>query len=453
MSPSTSQELVQSLLEGNISRRQFTRRAVGLGLSAGAIGAILQACGGSTQSGGSAKVTVNMWHGWTGGDNTQTLNVVLKQFATDEQGKETVNPTALPWDDLFSKWVTAFASGNPPDVTMLHQSELPEFAKRGILRPIDDLVKSVKLDLSTLPSAALKGGQYNGQLYAVPGDLHPLGMYYNADMVSAAGLDPKAPPTTQDTFLHWVEKLTVRSGSNVAQYGLYLPSTGAVPRWLWFSLMYQFGGAFRGSDGMSDVNSDASHKALQFVVDLFRKYKVVTPGSTGQGIDPVAAKKAAVWFIGPWEVNIRIQQKLNFATAPLPIIGNQQAAWANAHCQGISKQRNDSKYSADMTFIKWFFDHYAAPAKVVGVIPLSPEVRKSAEFVNSVQYPYYKAFISELDSVALEPALPQYTSIFSFGKPTPLSTNLEAAIAGSKSVDQALADMKQGIDAQLAQEY
>ncbi len=452
MSTSKGLGFFQGLPNSKFSRRKFTTKAVGLGLSAGALEAFLQACGSAQSS--SANTTINLWHGWTGGDNTQTLNTVLKQFTKDQQGKENVNPTALPWDDLFSKWVTSFAAGNPPDVTMLHVSELPEYARRGILRPIDDLVKSVNLDLSSIPPAALKGGQYNGQLYAVPGDLHPLGMYYNTDMVSAAGLDPKSPPTNQNEFLHWVDKLTLRDASGkVTQYGVYLPSTGSTPRWLWFSLMYQFGGSFLGSDNKSDVNSQASQQALQFLVDLFHKYKVVTPGQTSQGIDPAAAKKAALWFIGPWEVNIRMQQKLNFMTAPLPVIGSQPAAWANAHCLGISKQRSDSKYTADITFIKWFFEHYATAAKVVGVIPLSDVARNSAEFTDAPQYPYYKAFISELDHVALEPALPQYTSIFSFGKPTPLSTNLEAAIAGSKSVNQALADMKQGIDAQLAQEY
>jgi len=117
----------------------------------------------------------------------------------------------------------------------------------------------------------------------------------------------------------------------------------------------------------------------------------------------------------------------------------------------ISKKRNTDKYTDDLKFIKWFFENYALPAKVVGIIPLNPQARQSSTFTDDERYPYYKAFISELNYVAMEPAVPQYSNIFSFGKPTPLSTNLEAAIAGSKSVEQALADMKQGIDAQLAQ--
>lgn len=449
MSTQEKEALISSVLHGNISRREFVTRATALGLSASGAAALLQACGGSTAATTTGPTSLALWHGWTGGDNTQALATVLSQF--NKSGTITVKPTALPWDDLFSKWVTSFASGNPPDVIIYHPSELPEYAQRGITQPIDDLVKTANIDLTGVPNATIQAVHYKDQLYAVPGDLHPMGMYYNKDMVQQAGLDPTKPPTTKDELLHWADKLTIRNGSQTKQYGIYMQSTGQLPRWFWYSLLHQFGGTFQDSTGKTAVNSQASHNALQFLVDLFNKYKVVTPGTTNQGIDPVAAKKAAMWFIGPWEVNLRLQQKLNFATAPMPVIGTQPATWGNAHCMSISKKRNTDKYTDDLKFIKWFFENYALPAKVVGIIPLNPQARQSATFTDDERYPYYKAFISELNYVAMEPAVPQYSNIFSFGKPTPLSTNLEAAIAGSKSVEQALADMKQGIDAQLAQ--
>ena len=445
-------DLADSLFEGRISRRDFARRATALGLSAGVLGSVLQALGGASSAEAASKATITLWHGWTGADNTQMLNTVIDRFNKTNASGVTVKPTAYQWDQLFSKWVISAASGNPPDVTMFHTSELPEYVERGILGPIDDLVRTAGVSFAGVPSAAVNGVHWKGKLYAVPGDLHPLGMYYNVDMVKAAGLNPGAPPKTMAEFLHWADKLTIRgSGGKVSQYGVYMASTGAVPRWFWYSLLYQFGGSFLNGRGTSAVDSAASRSALQFVVDLFHRYKVVTPGSTGQGIDPVAAKKAAIWFIGPWEVNLRMQQKLHFATAPMPVFGAKPAAWANAHCQGISRQRSDSNYEADITFMKWFYENYAQAAKVVGIIPVNPVARASAVWVDDVRYKYYKAFIEELPHVALEPAFPQYTKIFSFAKPTPLSTNLEAAIAGSKTVDQALRDMKQGVDQMLAQ--
>jgi multiple sugar transport system substrate-binding protein len=492
MSTEDGRDLVDSLMEGRISRREFVRRAFAAGLSMGAVGAVLQACGQSVSKGaptagaGSSPMssapaagattsapaagspasmagqataaatvapaqagatTITLWHGWTGADNTEMLNTVLSKFNSEHKDIG-IKPTALDWDALFSKWVVSFAAGNPPDVTMYHTSEVPEFAQRGITLPIDDMVQSAGIKFDGVPEPVLKAAHWEDKLHAVPGDLHPLGLYFNTDLAQKAGLDPNKPPKAKDDFLNWADKLTVRdSGGKLTQQGVYLPSTGAIPRWLWFSLLYQNGGTFLDAKGKAAVDSPESRDALQFVVDLYYKYKVASPGTTGgAGADPVAAKQVGMWFVGPWDVNQRIRQKLSFGTASLPVIGKQPAAWANAHCQSISKQRSDKNYKADMEFMKWFYDNYALPAKVVGVIPVNPAANKSTEFTQDERYKYYKAFIDELPHTVLEPSIPQYTRLFSFAKPTPLSTNLEAAIARKKPVEQALKDMKAGID-------
>ncbi len=448
MATNDKQALLQAWLEGKISRRDFLVGALALGFSVGA-GTFL----GSPVRAQSAATTLSLWHGWTGADNTTALNDVLTLFDKQNSLGLTIEPTAFEWDTLFSKWVISAASGGAPDLVLHHVSEIPEFAKRGMTVPIGDLVREANLDISDVPAAVLGASQWQGQLYAVPGDVHPLGMYYNLDMVNAAGLDPDQPPTTRDAFLDWTQKLTITDASgSVTQYGVDLPTTGAIPRWLWFSLLHQFGGSFLDEQGKTAVDSEASQQALQFLVDLIYDHKVANQGTGGlSGNDAFAAKQVAIRFIGPWEVNLRMSQGLNFATAPLPVVGSQPATWGNAHCMSIPKQRNTDKYQDNMAFITWFYENYAIPAKTVGIIPLSPAARSSPTFTDDARYAYYKAFIKELPYVVFEPSLPQYTQIFSFAKPTPLSINLEAALSRSKTVEQALVDMKAGIDDQLAQ--
>lgn len=436
-----------------LDRRQLLLRSAALGVAGSPLlgGGVAAAAGRASRlaaQGDGAKLT--LWHGWTGSDNTEMLNTVLDKFdAENGQGIE-IEPTALEWDQLFSKWVTAAAAGNPPDVTMYHTSELPEFAERGILHPIDDLVSAAGINFDGVPEQVMQASSYNGQLYAVTGDLHPLGLYYNVDLVQAAGLDPARPPTTRDEFLDWAQRLTIRDGDRVTQYGFFIESTEAIPRWFWFSLLHQNGGTFLGPDGKSAVDSPESRDALQFLVDLFHEHKVAPVGSLGSGADPIETGQAAMWVIGPWDVNQRMRQGMNFATAAFPTIGTRPAVWANTHCQSLSRQENEDRYDEGMVFIKWFYDNYALPASVVGIIPVHPEARSAGEFVEDERFRYYEPFVAELDYVVLEPAIPQYTSIFSFAKPTPLRTNLESAIAQRKPVEQALKDMKQGIDEQLA---
>lgn len=433
---------------GGISRRDFILRALGAGLSLGATGSLLAACGGSTE--GSSK-TISLWHGWAGADNTEMLNAVLDKFNKENRGGIKIEPTAFQWDSLFSKLTVSAASGKAPNVVMVHTSELPEFAQRGILQPIGDLVEQAGFDFGGVPEEAVKGAEWEGERYAVTGDLHPLGMYYKTGPVEEVGLDPGKPPETGDEFLDWAEKLTVRKNGKVSQYGVSLPSRAdPSARWLWYSLLNQYGGTFLDDRGKAAVDSPESRDALQFVVDLFYEHKVADPGVVGgPNADPVGRGNVAMWFIGPWDVNLRMRQKLEFATAPLPVVGERPAAWANTHCQAIPKQRDDSQYQNDVAFMKWFYDNYALPAAVVGVIPVNPKALKSKEFTQDKRHKYYEPFISELDYAVLEPRIPQYTTIFSFAKQTPLTTNIEAALSRSKSVEQALRDMKQGIDEQL----
>jgi len=449
-----TQNGVGRIAAAKLNRRQVVSRSA-IGVAAAAIAGLGQPGSGTARaaralSSQAASTKLSFWHGWTGADNTEMLNTVLDKFNADNGQGITVETTALEWDQLFSKWVVSAASGKPPDVTMYHTSELPEFVQRGITMPIDDLIASAGISLEGVPENVRQASSVDGKLYGVPGDLHPLGLYYNVDLVQAAGLDPAKPPATKDEFLDWAQKLTIRDGSKVSQYGFYIDATEAIPRWFWYSLLYQNGGTFLGPDGKSAVDSPESRDALQFLVDLFHQHKVAPIGSVGSGNDPIATKQGAMWVVGPWGVNQRLRQGLNFKTAAFPTFGKQPAVWANTHCQSISKQKSDERYAADVAFMKWFYDNYGLPADVVGVIPVNPAARASAAFTKSERFPYYQPFIAELDHAVLEPSLPQYTSIFSFAKPTPLRTNLESAIAKRKSVEQALKDMKQGIDEQLA---
>ena len=396
--------------------------------------------------------TVTLMHGWTGADNTEMLNIVFDQFNMENEDGITVEPTALNWDDLFSQLVLTAAAGNPPDVVMFHNSEVPEYVGRGILLPIDALIEQVGVNLEGVPQNVIDLSIVDGEFYCLPGDLHPMNLYYNTELVEAAGLDPDSPPTTGEEYLAWAEAMhIVDDDGRVVQYGIDQQDSGNGNRWLYHALLHQFGGSFLGEDGLSAVDSEASHKALQWIVDLHDSG--VTSRGLGFGdVGAFWAGRAGMHFTGPWVVNSLVRSEMPFNTAIMPTVGDQPAAWANTHCLALTRQDSDEKYLAAMKLVKWFYDNYALPAVSVGIIPVSPAAQVDPIFTDDPRYQYYVPFVESLQFAALEPAFPQYTTIFSFVKPTPLSINLEAAIAGDKTVEQALADMKAGIDEVLLED-
>lgn len=396
--------------------------------------------------------TVTLMHGWTGADNTEMLNTVFDRFNMENEDGLVIEPTALGWDDLFTQLTLTAAAGNPPDVVMFHNTEVTEFVRKGVLLPVDDLMAAAGIDLTGVPQNIIELSKIDGEFYCLPGDLHPMNLYYNVDLVEAAGLDPDSPPTSGEEFLAWAEAMTLTDDDGaVTQYGVDQPYGGALGRWFFHTLLYQFGGSWLGEDGLSAVDNEAAHRALQYLVDMHGTG--YTSRGTGFGdISAFDAERAGMIMVGPWMVNSYVTRGMNFASAVMPTFGDMPATWTNTHCLALTRQDSDENYLNSMKVVKWFLENYAEPGIKVGIVPVLPVALADPYWTDHDYAKYYAPFVESLSISIMEPAIEKYTSVFSFGGQSPLLRNLEAALAGDKSVEDALADMKAGIDEILLDE-
>ena len=396
---------------------------------------------------GAETIEITLWHGWTGADNTEMLTRILDGYNESNPDGIEVIPTAYGWDEFFAKWILATASGNPADVALYHPTETPEFVERGTVIPIDELAEMVDWSWEGIPEAVKEQCYYNGTLYGIIEDIHPLGMYYNVDLAEAAGLDPNSPPATREEYLAWAEAMNVKDANgNFTQSGASMPTSGALPRWTWHSYLYQNGGQFLNEDGTVAFNSDEGREALQFMHDLVYANELVPISSNPE--EDFRANVLGMLYTGPWNVNSIIAAGVNFATAPIPVNFQEPAAWCNSHVLSLSKTDSPERQLAGMKFIKWFAENNLEAAVNVGVIPVTAKVM--GELQEDDRWQYYKAFADQAPYVKYEPMVPQYSQIFSFGKPTPLSVNIEAVLTNEKTVEQALNDMDAGITEILA---
>lgn len=389
--------------------------------------------------------TVNYWHGLTGPDGNFLTKMVNDYNSSNKDGL-CVALSNYSWDVFFTKWLSAIAAGNPPDVVTYHINEMPQYATLGAVVPIDDLAKQVGIDMSVYPDVQQKLSVYNGKLMGVPLDVHPIAMYINTDMAKAAGLDPTKPPTDKATFLDWAQKLTKADGS---QYGVCFGAANVQSFRVWYGWLAQNDAKFISDDLKTiTINSPAAAETLQFGRDLIAKYKVAAPNSQNPDVD-FQNKKCAIHFQGPWWITgYTGTQGLNFITAPQPVIFKHPGVWASDHFFGISKQDNKENQLNAMKFVKWMGDH-AATWGMAGQVPANKTARESKEFTSSDIYPYIKAFIDEVPYTSLTPVIPQSTEIFAEGVQTPLVINYQAAFLGQKDVQTALKDMQEGIQAVL----
>lgn len=344
----------------------------------GAAGAAfaLGACGGGSKppqapAGGNGgvtytgpKVTIKLWTGWTGADG-ETAKKMVAEFNA-QNPNITVQHSIYQWVDFLQKLPAAVASGNGPDVAVLHVDDMPTMAAQQVIVPVDDVAKALNLRQDDFSAAVWQGGMYQGKRYAIPIDVHCLGLFYNKTVMEKAGLDPDRPPQNADDYLAALERLKGKGvqGSWVSPF----PFTGV---FMFESLLWQFGGdLFDSGVTRATWNSEAGVQALTWMVDLIKKG--YSPRNVGQDADYIALKNGRNVFNwqGIWQVNeaTRLKQ-YEIGVAPLPKIGSRGGVWGNSHQFVIPRARSvdANKSNAARYFINWFTKHeleWATSAKV-----------------------------------------------------------------------------------------
>ncbi|MFF0471893.1 extracellular solute-binding protein [Micromonospora zamorensis] len=98
----------------------------------------------------------------------------------------TVERTGYDTTDLTNKALLAAQQGNSPDVLIVDNPVISTLAEAGALTTTDDN----KLDVSAMEKNLLGAGQSEGRTYGVPIGANTLALYYNKDLLTAAGVDP-----------------------------------------------------------------------------------------------------------------------------------------------------------------------------------------------------------------------------------------------------------------------
>ena len=236
-----------------------------------------------------------------------------------------------------TKLLAQLAAGTAPDVFQVGDGDVAKYVNKGVVEPLDDYIARDNFDTSVFYEGIYKSGQVNGKTYFLTKDYSPLVLYYNKALFDKANVPyPKDGWTWQD-FLATAEKLTVRDGDKVTQWGVSLPNT-------WGDLVWDRGISpfffqnetdILSPDGKTAegfMNSPATVEALQFYVDLINKNHVAPNKvelASLQGVDLFATGKAAMQWTGRWPIkDYRANKDLSFATVSLP--KNKKAA--NAIC-------------------------------------------------------------------------------------------------------------------------
>jgi multiple sugar transport system substrate-binding protein len=387
--------------------------------------------GGMTLPGSCSAVSINYWNSFSGPDG-QVMQKMVDEFnAANPNIKVNSNTTQGVSGDYDTQLDTAQASGNLPEVAIINEDKVATRAYRNTLRPLDDMMTNWGIDASDYPAVAWDTGATAGKRYGIPLSFVAMTMYYNNDMLKAAGMT--APPANKEDFEKAAAAMTA-NGKNG-----FLITTAFPVQQIFQQLLHQFGGSEFSADGSKATwNSDAGVQALTWMKEANDKY-----GQPNLEVDAElnafkAGNVGMIWN-GIWQLSSVTGTGVSFdgkAAAP-PQIGSQPAVWAGGTFLTMPSQKNpdECKDAASGIFIKYLVDNSIEWA-TAGNIPASNKARNSSEFMAIPQSVLAKA----VENPVFPPPIPGIGDAFA-----PLGNAVGSVMAGTET------DIKKALDSSAAQ--
>ena len=241
--------------------------------------------------------------------------------------------------DYPQQMLANFSAGTPPDVFYVDSAVAPEWIREDFLIPLDDYISDTGFDTGPFFEGYLDAFRGpDGQIYGLPKDASTLAMFYNADMLSDAGVEP---PTNWDELQSAAEALT-----NDGVTGLCL--SPSLDRALAF--IYQNGGSIYSDDfAEATFDSPEVREALDYYLGFWEAGHGADPATLGSGWcgEALAQEKVAIVFEGNWLIPFMEDfPDVNYELAEMPA-GAEQAtlAFTVSYSIGSDSSNPDAAWS------------------------------------------------------------------------------------------------------------
>jgi multiple sugar transport system substrate-binding protein len=273
-----------------------------------------------------------------------------------------VKMTIVPGSETdILKLTTAIRGGVAPDIYMADRFTVPQRAEEGVLAELPAEAASLKDQHLEFAWAET---QFQNKTYALPFDTDARALFYNKDLIQAAGEDPaqldisKGPPTI-DTVVRIADKVTKKDASDNYTVMGWVPggpggggNAGAIDQGWHYTWGFVYGGKFADLAACKVTPTDPGVVAgYQFLYDWAKNHdpqKVsrwvstnVPPNPPAQQ-NPFVTGKLAMVITGDWRLGEMAKYapntKYGFTYIPVPKAGDQSTTWAGGWSMALIPQ-------------------------------------------------------------------------------------------------------------------
>lgn len=365
------------------------------------------------------------------------FNTLIAQFEGENPGVK-VRWVDVPWADMQSKILTAVSAGTAPDVVNLNPDFAAQLAGRNAWLELDDRVSDAER-ANYLPKI-WQASSLDGKSFGIPWYLSTNITLYNNDLLQQAGVSQ--PPTTYAELAQVARQVKERTGK-YAFFRTFVPEDSADV----LQSFVQMGAQLIDGEGNAAFNTPEGKAVFQYWTDLYQQdllpREVLTQGhrraielyQTGD----LALLSTGSQFLETIKTNApAIAEVSDTAPQITGDTGKKSVAVMN-----VVIPRNTDQPDAALKFALFVTNdaNQLAFAKEANVLPSTVNALKDSYFTTVAEDAPTADRARVVSASQLQDAevlLPAIKDIKELQKI--VYDNLQAAMLGEKSVDQAVAD-------------
>lgn len=381
--------------------------------------------------------TVTVWL-MSGSAPTTLTDALNKEFEAAHPGVK-VKYEIQQWDGIQQKLTTALASGAPPDVIEIGNTQTAAFASQ------DGVLTDLTADKDSFNGSQwLKGladsGSYDGKTYGVPFYAANREVIYRKDMFEQAGI--AKPPASNDEWIDAIGKLKAKFGSDPDFQALYMPGQN------WYALLsfiWDNGGDIAKADG-KNYKATLDTPEAKAGLDFYKKLVDTSGTKAPKDADEAKPQQATVYGAGkvammiglPWELATaaKTDASLTGKTGAFAIPSKTAGQTAPVFLGGsnLAIPANSKNVAAAKEYIKLLSSpKYQSQLAASGVVPGT-----STDLSGLDKDPLGSVMAKASANGKAVPASPKWGDVES-GQ-NPVKDMLTAYLTGKKTLDQATAD-------------
>lgn len=335
---------------------------------------------------------------WQTDETTTNIFNSAKETFEKKYPHVTVKIEASPYENYMTKLQTEIAAGNSADIIQVGEQNFARYIEKDIVTDLTPLAQG-SYDINDIVPNVLELMLVDDKLPVMSIGGATIGVYYNKKLFDAAELPYPTDDWTWEEFVQTAEKLTIREGNKVQQYGanLNLGKDWVEP------FVVSNGGAYLSEDGSTAVgylNSEATIDALQKISDLYNVSKVApNPAEliALKGIDLFSTGQVAMNVNGSWaQGDLRNNPNIEFGVVGLPTMSTgKQTSLLYTSGLGISSKSKHQEAAWELLLEITSPETEAGQGWANSNLAVS---QKLAESSKQSEDPYLNLFVSQLNN-------------------------------------------------------